>query len=129
MEGAFAALAIRVFARRTEKRLAEAGIAVTIKDQLGKCRGIIAGQVDHISFDGPDVTILDYKTGAFQTDAGLSFRYLTQLAAYRHALTRLYSNIATIDAALLDTQSLEIHRAEASMLKAILDQFAAPPTE
>ena len=129
IETAFAALSNHVFARLHKKRLVEAGIAVTIKDHLGKRRGIITGQVDHIIFDEPDITILDYKSGVFQTDTGLSFRYVAQLAAYRHALTRLYSNIATIHAALLNTRSLEIHRAESSMLNAFLEQLADTPTK
>jgi ATP-dependent helicase/nuclease subunit A len=130
IESALEALSNVVFARHHEKRLAEAGFAVTIKDHLGNCRGIITGQVDHITFDEPDITIVDYKSGAFQTDTGLPFRYGAQLAAYRHALTRLYpNNIATIHAALLNTRSLEICRAEASMLDAFLEQFAGKRTE
>ncbi len=129
IESAFAALSSEVFIPCHETRLAEAGIAVTIKDHLGKCRGIITGQVDHITFDKPDIFIVDYKSGAFQTDTGLPFRYGAQLAAYRHALTRLYSNTATIHAALLNTRSLEIHRAEASMLSAFLEQFAGTREE
>jgi ATP-dependent helicase/nuclease subunit A len=129
IESAFAALSSEVLARRHEKCLAEAGIAVTIKDHLGKCRGLITGQVDRIIFDEPDITILDYKSGDFQTDTDLPFRYGAQLAAYRHALTRLYSNIATIHAALLNTRSLEIHRADASVLNAFLEQFAGLPSE
>ena len=127
IESAFAALSNQVFARRHEKRLSEAGIAVTIKDHLGKCRGIITGQVDHIIFDEADITIVDYKSGAFKMDTGLSFRYVAQLAAYKYALTRLYSNIETIHAALLNTRSLEIYRAEASMLNAFFEQFAGTP--
>ncbi len=129
IESAFAALSNQVFARRHEKRLAEAGIAVTIMDHLGKCRGIITGQVDHIIFDEPDITILDYKSGAFRTNTGLSFRYVAQLAAYKYALARLYSDVTTIHAALLDTRSLEIHRAEASMLNTFLEQFAGTSAE
>jgi ATP-dependent exoDNAse (exonuclease V) beta subunit len=109
--------------------LAEAGIAVTIKDHIGKCRGIITGQVDNVIFSEPDICILDYKSGGFQTGTGLPFRYVGQLAAYWHALTRLYSNIPTIHAALLNTRSMEINRAEASMLNAFLEQFSGTPTE
>jgi len=127
IESASAALSNQVFARHREKRLAEAGIAVTIKDHFGMCRGIITGQVDHIIFDEPDIHVLDYKSGVSQTDTGLSFRYVAQLAAYGHALTRLYSNIATIHATLLDTRSLEIHRADASALNAFFEKFAGAP--
>ena len=58
IESAFAALSSQVFVGRHEKCLAEAGIAVTIKDHLGKRRGIITGQVDRILFDEPDIHIL-----------------------------------------------------------------------
>jgi ATP-dependent helicase/nuclease subunit A len=129
IESAFAALASEVFVRHQERALAEAGIAVTIQDHLGKRRGIVTGQVDRILFDGPDIHILDYKSGAVHSDTGESPHDL-QLAAYRLALRRLYSNIANIKAALLNTGSVEMRQADALSLDALLlDQFAGAPAE
>jgi ATP-dependent helicase/nuclease subunit A len=127
IESAFAAVAGQIFVGRQEQALAEAGIAVTIQDHLGQRRGIITGQVDRILFDGPDIHILDYKSGAVHGDAGESPHDL-QLAAYRLALSRLYSNTANIKAALLSTGSVEIRQADGSRLDALLlDQITGGP--
>jgi ATP-dependent helicase/nuclease subunit A len=129
IESAFAAVAGQIFVGRQEQALAEAGIAVTIQDHLGQRRGIITGQVDRILFDGPDIHILDYKSGAVHGDAGESPHDL-QLAAYRLALSRLYSNTANIKAALLSTGSVEIRQADGSRLDALLlDQITGAPEE
>jgi ATP-dependent helicase/nuclease subunit A len=129
IESAMAAVASQIFVARQERALAEAGIAVTIQDHLGRRRGIITGQVDRILFDGPDIHILDYKSGAVHSDAGDSPHYL-QLAAYKLALSRLYSNIANIKAALLSTGSVETHQADGSSLDALLlDQLTGAPEE
>ncbi len=128
VESAFVALCGHVFVGR-RRLLAEAGIAVTIQDHLGKRRGIITGQVDQILFDEPEIYILDYKSGVVHTETGLSYRYFAQLAAYRLALSRLYSNITNIHAAVLNTQSMETYQADRSTLDAFLERFASAPME
>ena len=129
IESAFAALSSQVFSARQEQQaLAEAGIAVTIQDHLGQCRGIITGQIDRILFDEPEIHILDYKSGAVLSDIGQS-PHFAQLAVYKLALSRLYSNVANVKAALLNTGSIEIHQADSSMLDALLRQIACAPQE
>jgi ATP-dependent helicase/nuclease subunit A len=129
IESAIATVASQIFVGRQEQALAEAGIAVTIQDHLGQRRGIITGQVDRILFDGPAIHILDYKSGAVHADAGESPHDL-QLAAYRLALSRLYSNTANITAALLSTGSVEIRQADGSRLDALLlDQLTGAAEE
>ena len=128
IESAFAALCSQVFVGR-RKVLAEAGIAVTIQDHLGKRRGIITGQVDQILFDEPEIYIFDYKSGVVHTETGLSFRYFAQLAAYKLALSRLYSNITNIHAAVFNTQSMEIYQADRSMLDTFVERFTSAPME
>ena len=129
IESALATVASQIFVGRQEQALAEAGIAVTIQDHLGQRRGIITGQVDRILFDGPDIHILDYKSGAVHGDAGDSPHYL-QLAAYKLALSRLYSNNANIKSALLSTGSMEMLQADGSRLDALLlDQITGAHEE
>jgi ATP-dependent helicase/nuclease subunit A len=125
IECAFAALSSELFLDRNGQSMAEAGIAVTLLDYLGKRRGIIAGQVDRILFDEAKIQIWDYKSGVVHADAGLSVQHVAQLAAYRLALSRLYPNMANIHAALLNTRSMNILRTQDSMLDAFLEQFAS----
>ena len=76
-----------------------------------------------------DIHILDYKSGAVHSDAGDSPHYL-QLAAYKLALSRLYSNNGNINAALLSTVSMEMLQADGSRLDALLlDQITGVPEE
>lgn len=128
IESAFAPLSSQVFAGPKEQVLAEAGIAVTLHDGLGQRQGIITGQIDRILFDEAEIRILDYKSGAVHSATGQSSHF-AQLAVYKLALSRLYSNVANVKAALLNTGSLQIHQADGSMLDALLTRIADAPSE
>jgi ATP-dependent helicase/nuclease subunit A len=127
IESAFAA-GSQVFVSREAQVLAEAGIAVTLQDDLGQRRGIITGQVDRILFSEPEIHILDYKSGGTHPGIGHS-PHFAQLAVYRLALRRLYSDVANVKAALLNGESMEIHPADDLMLDALLEQFGSAPPE
>ncbi len=122
IENAFAALSSHVFTGSDGQFLGEACIAVTLRDRHGKRRGIITGQVDRILFAGSEIQILDYKSGVVHLDASLQSSFRAQLSAYRLALRRLYP-AANIQAALFDTRSMALSRAEGSILDDFLAQF------
>ncbi len=118
IESAFAALSSHVFTGRGGQSLAEACIAVTLRERHGKRRGIITGQVDRILFDESEIHILDYKSGV----AGLQTSFHAQLSAYRLALSQLYP-AKNIHAALFNARSMALTRAEDTTLDAFIAQF------
>ncbi len=80
--------------------LAEAGLAVGLHDETGRCRGLIMGQADRVLMRGSTIHILDYKSGAARIDEQSSSPFDAQLASYRLALQRIYP-AADIRAALV----------------------------
>jgi ATP-dependent helicase/nuclease subunit A len=83
--------------------LAEAGVAAALRDDAGACRCLIVGQADRIVFDGAEVRVLDFKSGAVAIDRASPSSY-AQLACYRFALRRIYPG-STVDALLVATGS------------------------
>ncbi len=123
IESVLALISCKVFADDAGRSLAEAGVAVTLHDLDGKCRGIIIGQADHISVGPSEINIFDYKSGTFYADPGLSSEFNAQLAAYRLALMRLYP-ASNVHAALINTGTMVAAHAE----DAVLDAFLASLT-
>ncbi len=128
IQSAFAGLSNPAFAELRGRPLVEAGIAATIQDAVGKRQAVVIGQIDRILFDETKIHVLDYKSGAVRQN-GPSIRDLAQVAAYRHALILLYSNIADVRAALLNIGSMKVHLADVSALDAILEQLVSGPAE
>ncbi len=109
VDDALTLLASSVFARGGDLALAEAGLAVALRDASGACRGVLLGQTDRILFDGSAIHILDYKSG------GAGRPFAAQLASYRLALKRIYP-AAAIHAALIDTGSATALNADEAAL-------------
>ncbi len=91
----------------TKRVLTEAGLAATLRDDLGRCCGIILGQADRISFLAREIIIHDYKSGALAEISPTSSRFHAQLGAYRVALQRLYP-ASPVRAAVINTRSKAI---------------------
>ncbi len=123
VECVLALLSSEVLAGDKGRVLPEAGVAVTLQDHSGRCRGIIAGQADRIFVSESEIKIFDYKSGAISATAGLSFPFHAQLSAYRLALRRIYPS-ASVRAALIDTRSIAVVQTEDAELDAFLANFA-----
>jgi ATP-dependent helicase/nuclease subunit A len=104
VEEALALLNSDAFAAGADRALPEAGLAAALRDAGGACHGLILGQADRIVFAGPDICILDFKSGAAGAGRGSPSSSNGQLASYRLALQRIYP-AATVGAALVDTKS------------------------
>ncbi len=123
VEDALRVLSSGAFDRGGGRALAEAGVAVAVRDAGGACRGVLLGQTDKVLFGAPAIHVLDYKSGR----AGQSSAFAAQLASYRLALQRIYP-AAQIHAALIDTGSATALQADeaalAEALARIMDALA-----
>jgi ATP-dependent helicase/nuclease subunit A len=114
---AFAILENPALHRIFEGGHAEAGLAVMLEGGGGPA--VIAGQADRVFTDAASFTVIDYKSGRFSQGEEPPRAYLAQLAAYRMALQRIYSE-SEVNAALLNTRSLTLAHADVRDLDAIL---------
>jgi ATP-dependent helicase/nuclease subunit A len=102
--------------------LAEVPVVAKIGD--GDTGFELEGQIDRLAVLGRDLMILDYKTNRPppETPEEVAPAYVTQLAAYRIALKRLFPGL-TLRAALLWTDGPRLMEIPSTLLDAAEDRM------
>jgi ATP-dependent helicase/nuclease subunit A len=116
-----ALLAKGALARQAGHTLAEAGLAVTVRNAEGGQIASILGQADRIELSEAGPAVLDYKSGSLPADGPAKPAHLAQLACYRLALQRIYPD-AGIRAAIFDTSSGNAKEAAGQDIDAVLNE-------
>ncbi len=89
---------------------------------IGSLPGVrVSGQIDRLVVAGPDVLIVDYKTG---TPKDRPSAYIRQLALYRAMLAKIYPG-KTIRAALIWTDVPDLREISAAEMDAALAQVTS----
>ncbi len=101
--------------------LAEAGLAVAVRNAEGEPIASILGQADRIELSEAGPAVLDYKSGSLPADGPAKPAHLAQLACYRLALQRIYPD-AGIRAAIFDTSSGNAKEAAGKDIDAVLNE-------
>ena len=116
-----ALLAKGALAQQAGHTLAEAGLAVTVRNAEGEQIASILGQADRIELSEAGPAVLDYKSGSLPADGPAKPAHLAQLACYRLALQRIYPD-AGIRAAIFDTSSGNAKEAAGQDIDAVLNE-------